>query len=251
MPEPDDAPTRQLQHFNRPGRGSRNKEVIVARHRASRMHQTFENAGGRKLVTPSSHAGGNPHDPLSRSCSWPKIFCFPLLFPTKVCPSKSNAVEKPAEHRRELAPGADRDGEVQAVDLLALVSELIRTTMVPLPPRWDAIFWAVARRCAGRAALCGGPDRSIARCGDAATAPAVIHTGVNGPAGTLHTCTDCGQRRRCSCGGCRYRAGRRSARLTVRNIVAGRDPARVVIDPGARLPAAAKMFATVTASDVW
>ena len=117
--------------------------------------------------------------------------------------------------------------------------------MVPLPPHWDAIL--------GR---CGdAPDELfvVAQIGqslDGRVATASGHSRyINGPAGIAHL----------------HRLRQSSTPLwsvwapcwptirtppTVRH-VAGRNPARVVIDPGARLPAAAKMFARVMASDVW
>jgi diaminohydroxyphosphoribosylaminopyrimidine deaminase / 5-amino-6-(5-phosphoribosylamino)uracil reductase len=139
--------------------------------------------------------------------------------------------------QKRTTPGADRDGEVQAVDSWALVPELIRTAMVPLPPRWDAIFGPLRGDAPDEPFVVAQIGQSLD--GRVATASGHSHY-VNGPAGLAHL-----HRLRAIVDAVVVGVGTALAddpRLTVRH-VAGRDPARVVIDPGARLPAAAKMFA--------
>ena len=146
-------------------------------------------------------------------------------------PLKSQGTQK------RTAPAADRDGEVQAVDSWALVPELIRTTMVPLPPRWDAIFGPLRGHALDELFVVAQIGQSLD--GRVATASGHSHY-INGPAGLAHL-----HRLRAIVDAVVVGVGTALAddpQLTVRH-VAGRDPARVVIDPGARLPAAAKMFA--------
>jgi diaminohydroxyphosphoribosylaminopyrimidine deaminase / 5-amino-6-(5-phosphoribosylamino)uracil reductase len=109
--------------------------------------------------------------------------------------------------------------------------------MVPLPPHWDAIFGPLRGH---------GPDELfvVAQIGQSLDGRVATATGhshyINGPAGLAHL-----HRLRAIVDVVVVGVGTALAddpRLTVRH-VAGRDPARVVIDPGARLPAAAKMFA--------
>jgi diaminohydroxyphosphoribosylaminopyrimidine deaminase / 5-amino-6-(5-phosphoribosylamino)uracil reductase len=139
--------------------------------------------------------------------------------------------------QKRTAPGAARDGEVQALDSWALVPELIRTKMVPLPPRWDAIFGPLRGDAPNELFVVAQIGQSLD--GRVATASGHSHY-INGPEGLAHL-----HRLRAIVDAVVVGVGTALAddpRLTVRH-VAGRDPARVVIDPGARLPAAAKMFA--------
>jgi diaminohydroxyphosphoribosylaminopyrimidine deaminase/5-amino-6-(5-phosphoribosylamino)uracil reductase len=109
--------------------------------------------------------------------------------------------------------------------------------MVPLPPRWDAIFGPLRGHALDELFVVAQIGQSLD--GRVATASGHSHY-INGPAGLAHL-----HRLRAIVDAVVVGVGTALAddpRLTVRN-VAGRDPARVVIDPGARLPAAAKMFA--------
>jgi diaminohydroxyphosphoribosylaminopyrimidine deaminase / 5-amino-6-(5-phosphoribosylamino)uracil reductase len=117
------------------------------------------------------------------------------------------------------------------------VPEMIRTEMVPLPPHWDAIFGPLRGDAPDELFVVGQIGQSLDGC--VATASGHSHY-INGPAGLAHL-----HRLRAIVDAVVVGVGTALAddpQLTVRH-VAGRNPARVVIDPGARLPAAAKMFA--------
>ena len=147
--------------------------------------------------------------------------------------------------------GADRDREVPAIDCWALVPELIRAKMVPLPPPWEAIFGPLRGDAHDELFVVGQIGQSLDGC--VATASGHSHY-INGPAGLMHL-----HRLRAIVDAVVVGVGTALAddpRLTVRH-VAGRDPTRVVIDPGARLSAAANVFAddgvrrlVITAHDV-
>jgi riboflavin-specific deaminase-like protein len=153
--------------------------------------------------------------------------------------------------QKETTSGADRDGEVRGLDSWALVPELIRTQMVPLPRHWEAIFGPLRGNAQDELFVVGQIGQSLDGC--VATASGHSHY-INGPAGLAHL-----HRLRSIVDAVVVGVGTALAddpRLTVRHVI-GRDPARVVIDPGARLRAAAKMFArdgvrrlVVTAQDV-
>jgi riboflavin-specific deaminase-like protein len=109
--------------------------------------------------------------------------------------------------------------------------------MVPLPPHWDAIFGPLRGDAPDGLIVVGQIGQSLD--GRVATTSGHSHY-INGPAGLAHL-----HRLRAIVDAVVVGVGTALAddpRLTVR-YVAGRDPARVVIDPGARLPATAKMFA--------
>ena len=109
--------------------------------------------------------------------------------------------------------------------------------MVPLPPHWDAIFGPLRGDAPDELFVVAQIGQSLD--GRVATASGHSHY-INGPAGLAHL-----HRLRAIVDAVVVGVGTALAddpQLTVRH-VAGRDPARVVIDPGARLPAAAKMFA--------
>ena len=152
--------------------------------------------------------------------------------------SKQNQTQlKSQGTQKRIASGADRDRDVQAVDSWALVPELIRTEMVPLPPHWDAIFGPLRGDAPDEPFVVGQIGQSLDGC--VATASGHSHY-INGPAGLAHL-----HRLRAIVDAVVVGVGTALAddpQLTVRH-VAGRNPARVVIDPGARLPAAAKIFA--------
>jgi diaminohydroxyphosphoribosylaminopyrimidine deaminase/5-amino-6-(5-phosphoribosylamino)uracil reductase len=177
-----------------------------------------------------------PHDPLSRSCSRPKISVSLCYFQQKFVQANQTPLKSQGTQKR-ITPGADRDGEVQAVDSWALVPELIRTKMVPLPPHWDAIFGPLRGDAPDELFVVAQIGQSL----DGRVATASGHSRyINGPAGIAHL-----HRLRAIVDAVVVGVGTALAddpQLTVRH-VAGRNPARVVIDPGARLPAAAKMFA--------
>ena len=137
---------------------------------------------------------------------------------------------------RRIAPGADRDGEAQAVDSWPGVPELVRTKMVPLPPYWDAIFGPLRGDAADGLLVVGQIGQSLD--GRVATISGHSHY-INGPAGLAHL-----HRLRAIVDAVVVGVGTALAddpQLTVRH-VAGPNPARVVIDPSARLSAGAKMF---------
>ena len=154
-----------------------------------------------------------------------KIFCFTLLFQQ----FKQNQTPlKSQETQERIASGADRDGDVQAVDSWALVPELIRTKMVPLPPHWDAVFGPLRGDATDEIFVVGQIGQSLD--GRVATAGGHSHY-INGPAGLAHL-----HRLRAIVDAVVVGVGTALAddpQLTVRH-VAGRNPARVVIDPGAR-----------------
>ena len=137
---------------------------------------------------------------------------------------------------RRIAPGADRDGEAQAVDSWPGVPDLVRTKMVPLPPYWDAIFGPLRGDAADGLLVVGQIGQSLD--GRVATTSGHSHY-INGPAGLAHL-----HRLRAIVDAVVVGVGTALAddpQLTVRH-VAGPNPARVVIDPSARLSAGAKMF---------
>ena len=123
--------------------------------------------------------------------------------------------------------------------------------MASLPPHWDAIFGPLRGDDPDELFVVGQIGQSLD--GRVATASGHSHY-INGPAGLAHL-----HRLRAIVDAVVVGVGTAltdDPQLTVRH-VAGRNPARVVIDPGARLPAAAKMFArdgarrlVVTAHDV-
>ena len=140
-----------------------------------------------------------------------------------------------AQKRTGSSPG--RDSEGPAIDSWALIPELIRAQMVPLPPRWEGIFGPLRGDAADEFFVVGQIGQSLDGC--VATASGHSHY-INGPAGLTHL-----HRLRAIVDAVVVGVGTALAddpRLTVRH-VAGRDPARVVIDPGARLSAAANVFA--------
>jgi diaminohydroxyphosphoribosylaminopyrimidine deaminase / 5-amino-6-(5-phosphoribosylamino)uracil reductase len=175
-------------------------------------------------------------DQLSRSCAERKFFVHAVIYNKSV--SKQNQTQLKSQGTQErIASGADRDPDVQAVDSWALVPELIRTETVPLPPHWDAIFGPLRGDAPDELFVVGQIGQSLDGC--VATASGHSHY-INGPAGLAHL-----HRLRAIVDAVVVGVGTALAddpQLTVRH-VAGRNPARVVIDPGARLPAAAKMFA--------
>jgi riboflavin-specific deaminase-like protein len=108
--------------------------------------------------------------------------------------------------------------------------------MVPLPPHWDAIFGPLRGGALDQLFVIGQIGQSLD--GRVATASGHSHY-INGQAGLAHL-----HRLRAIVDAVVVGVGTALAddpQLTVR-YVAGRNPARVVIDPCARLPASAKMF---------
>jgi diaminohydroxyphosphoribosylaminopyrimidine deaminase/5-amino-6-(5-phosphoribosylamino)uracil reductase len=141
------------------------------------------------------------------------------------------------ETQEGIASRAHRERVAQPVDSWALVPELIRTEMAPLPPPWDAVFGPLRGDAPDELFVVGQIGQSLDGC--VATASGHSHY-INGPSGLAHL-----HRLRAIVDAVVVGVGTALAddpQLTVRH-VAGRNPARVVIDPGARLPAAAKMFA--------
>ena len=109
--------------------------------------------------------------------------------------------------------------------------------MVPLPPPWDALFGPLRSVAADGLVVVGQIGQSLD--GRVATNSGHSHY-INGPAGLAHL-----HRLRAVVDAVVVGVGTALAddpQLTVRR-VAGPNPARVVIDPGARIPADAKMFA--------
>jgi riboflavin-specific deaminase-like protein len=109
--------------------------------------------------------------------------------------------------------------------------------MVPLPPPWDALFGPLRGGAADGLVVVGQIGQSLD--GRVATNSGHSHY-INGPAGLAHL-----HRLRAVVDAVVVGVGTALAddpQLTVRR-VAGPNPARVVIDPGARMPAGAKMFA--------
>jgi riboflavin-specific deaminase-like protein len=166
--------------------------------------------------------------------------------------AKANQARVNSQGTQErIASGADRDRDVQAADSWALVPELIRTEKIPLPPHWDAIFGPLRGDVPGKLLVVGQIGQSLD--GRVATASGHSHY-INGPAGLAHL-----HRLRAIVDAVVVGVGTALAddpQLTVRHVV-GHNPARVVIDPGARLAASAKIFArdgvrclVVTAHDV-
>ena len=173
---------------------------------------------------------------LSRSRSELK-FSFHAVISLKSLSKQNQTPLKSQGTQERITSGTDRQRDVQAVDSWALVPELIRTEMVPLPPHWDAIFGPLRGGARDEPVVVGQIGQSLD--GRVATAGGHSHY-INGPAGLAHL-----HRLRAIVDAVVVGVGTALAddpQLTVRH-VAGRNPARVVIDPGARLPAAAKMFA--------
>ncbi len=109
--------------------------------------------------------------------------------------------------------------------------------MVPLPPLWESLFGPLRGDAADGLVVVGQIGQSLD--GRVATNSGHSHY-INGPAGLAHL-----HRLRAIVDAVVVGVGTALAddpQLTVRR-VAGPNPARVVIDPGARLPAGAKMFA--------
>jgi diaminohydroxyphosphoribosylaminopyrimidine deaminase / 5-amino-6-(5-phosphoribosylamino)uracil reductase len=136
-----------------------------------------------------------------------------------------------------IASGGGRYGEAQASDSWQAVPELVRTKKVPLPAPWDVLFGPLQEYFADGLMVVGQIGQSLD--GRVATNSGHSHY-INGPAGLAHL-----HRLRAIVDAVVVGVGTALAddpQLTVRR-VAGPNPARVVIDPGARLPAGAKMFA--------
>ena len=136
-----------------------------------------------------------------------------------------------------IASGGGRYGEAQASDSWQAVPELVRTKKVPLPAPWDVLFGPLQEYFADGLMVVGQIGQSLD--GRVATSSGHSHY-INGPAGLAHL-----HRLRAIVDAVVVGVGTALAddpQLTVRR-VAGPNPARVVIDPGARLPAGAKMFA--------
>ena len=114
---------------------------------------------------------------------------------------------------------------------------MVRTKMVPFPPDWDAIFGPLRRDAADGLIVVGQIGQSL----DGRVATTSGHSRyINGPAGLAHL-----HRLRAIVDAVVVGVGTALSddpQLTVRHVV-GLNPARVVIDPNARLPAGAKMFA--------
>src|SRR6516162_2197212 len=143
---------------------------------------------------------------------------------------------KNPEKHDEIASAAACD-EAQSVASWSGVPELVRTKMVPLPPPWDAIFGPLRGDAADGLLVVGQIGQSLD--GRVATISGHSHY-INGPAGLAHL-----HRLRAIVDAVVVGVGTALAddpQLTVRH-VAGPNPARVVIDPSARLSAGAKMFA--------
>ena len=123
------------------------------------------------------------------------------------------------------------------IDSWPSVPESVRNKMVPLPPPWDALFGPLRGSAADGLVVVGQIGQSLD--GRVATNSGHSHY-INGPAGLAHL-----HRLRAVVDAVVVGVGTALAddpQLTVRR-VAGPNPARVVIDPGARMPAGAKMFA--------
>ena len=136
-----------------------------------------------------------------------------------------------------IAPGDTRTSGGQAVDSWQAVPELVRTEKVPLPAPWDALFGPLRAGAADGLMVVGQIGQSLD--GRIATNSGHSHY-INGPAGLAHL-----HRLRAIVDAVVVGVGTALAddpQLTVRRVT-GPHPARVVIDPGARLPAGAKMFA--------
>jgi riboflavin-specific deaminase-like protein len=136
-----------------------------------------------------------------------------------------------------IASGAEPERASQGVDSWALVPELIRTEMIPLPLQWDDVFGPLRGDAADELFVVGQIGQSLD--GRVAT-PSGHSRYINGAAGLAHL-----HRLRAIVDAVVVGVGTALAddpQLTVRH-VAGRNPARVVIDPGGRLPTTAKMFA--------
>jgi diaminohydroxyphosphoribosylaminopyrimidine deaminase / 5-amino-6-(5-phosphoribosylamino)uracil reductase len=136
-----------------------------------------------------------------------------------------------------IASGDGQKGEGQTVDSWRAVPELVRTKKVPLPAPWDVLFGPLQEYFADGLMVVGQIGQSLD--GRVATNSGHSHY-INGPAGLAHL-----HRLRAIVDAVVVGVGTALAddpQLTVRRVV-GPNPARVVIDPGARLQAGAKMFA--------
>src|SRR6185369_10007960 len=124
-----------------------------------------------------------------------------------------------------------------AVGSWTVVPEMFRAQTTPLPAPWEGVFGPLRTGRVDDLMVVAQIGQSLDGC--VATASGHSHY-INGPAGLAHL-----HRLRAIVDAVVVGVGTALAddpQLTVRH-VAGRNPARVVIDPGARVPAAAKMFA--------
>jgi diaminohydroxyphosphoribosylaminopyrimidine deaminase / 5-amino-6-(5-phosphoribosylamino)uracil reductase len=122
-------------------------------------------------------------------------------------------------------------------DSWAAVPELFRTQKSPLPEPYEALFGPLRKAGSNGMVVVGQIGQSLD--GRVATASGHSHY-INGPAGLAHL-----HRLRALVDAVVVGVGTALAdnpQLTVRR-VSGPQPARVVIDPGSRLPAGAKLFA--------
>ena len=147
----------------------------------------------------------------------------------------------PSEPNQGIDDGiASRNGRnvaVQSVDSWQHVPELVRNKKVPLPEPWNALFGPLCGSAADGLVVVGQIGQSLD--GRVATNSGHSHY-INGPAGLAHL-----HRLRAIVDAVVVGVGTALAddpQLTVRRVT-GPHPARVVIDPGARLPSGAKMFA--------
>lgn len=174
-----------------------------------------------------------PHDPISRSCWQCEIFCFhAAVFAKRLWALKSQGTAE------TIASGVRRhDNEARSVDSWFGVPGQVRTPAAPLPPRWDSIFGPLRGHAGDGLMVVGQIGQSL----DGRVAAASGHSRyINGPAGLAHL-----HRLRAIVDAVVVGMGAAlgdDPQLTVRHVT-GPNPARVVIDPGARLPAHAKMFA--------
>ena len=160
----------------------------------------------------------------------------------KLCPGKSRAVEAMSSPPNRgipdgIASGDGPNGDAHAVDSWSHVPELVRTKMVPLPAPWEELFGPLRSGAVDDLVVVGQIGQSLD--GRVATTSGHSHY-INGPAGLAHL-----HRLRALVDAVVIGVGTALAddpQLTVRR-VAGPQPARVVIDPGGRLPASARMFA--------
>jgi diaminohydroxyphosphoribosylaminopyrimidine deaminase/5-amino-6-(5-phosphoribosylamino)uracil reductase len=137
-----------------------------------------------------------------------------------------------------IASGGSPYGEASAVKSWPAVPELVRTKKVPLPPPWNELFRPLCFGAVDDLLVVGQIGQSLD--GRVATNSGHSHY-INGPAGLAHL-----HRLRAVVDAVVVGVGTAIAddpQLTVRR-VAGPHPARVAIDPGGRLPANARMFAS-------
>jgi riboflavin-specific deaminase-like protein len=117
------------------------------------------------------------------------------------------------------------------------VPELVRTSAARLPPPWEQLFGPLRNGAADDLVVVGQIGQSLD--GRVATNSGQSHY-INGPAGLAHL-----HRLRALADAVVVGVGTALAddpQLTVRRVT-GPHPARVVVDPGGRLPAGARMFA--------